>query len=462
MAAPPAPPAPPSPEELSQRIIDELFARLVERMQPPPDPLPGAGGYERPGVTLYDATGLPITVSNALPISGASGGGAVTSVDGGIATVGTTTDAAAAADTTSTTLVAFAKRLQQRFTALLAQLPAALVGGRLDVNLGAAPATVTVSGTVTANAGTGTLAISAASLPLPATAATDRTTAAAPSSVELSTGAAFYTAAQTGQFPAALVGNRLDVNLGAAPATLSISNPGSGPYPVAGMAAAGSAISGNPVLTGGSDGANARALLTDASGRLVLVGGAAVGAAALNPITMSGTDSSNNVRIPLMASPGDNQNINRSGGTLATNALMAAANSISAGTTQFDSWRNNLDTTLLASAARTTTQTSADIITYNGHSVIVTLDVTAITSTCSLTVTINYKDPASGKYILLLSGAVVAGVSTNVYKINAELNATAVVANVSAAADLGRILQVVITVGNANSQTYSLGMSLIN
>jgi hypothetical protein len=45
--------------------------------------------------------------------------------------------------------------------------------------------------------------------------ATDRTTAAGPFSFELSDGAAFYTGAKTGQFPAALVGGRLDANLGA-------------------------------------------------------------------------------------------------------------------------------------------------------------------------------------------------------------------------------------------------------
>jgi len=53
-----------------------------------------------------------------------------------------------------------------------------------------------VSGTVTANQGTGAAA-------------------GAPWSVELSDGATFYTGAKTGQFPSALVGGRLDTNLGA-------------------------------------------------------------------------------------------------------------------------------------------------------------------------------------------------------------------------------------------------------
>lgn len=57
--------------------------------------------------------------------------------------------------------------------------------------------------------------ISAVSLPLPTNASTDRTTAAAPFSVRLSDGTAFYDGTKTGQLPAALVGGRLDENIGA-------------------------------------------------------------------------------------------------------------------------------------------------------------------------------------------------------------------------------------------------------
>lgn len=140
-----------------------------------------------------------------------------------------------------------------------------------------------VSGTVTSNQGTGT-------------------GAAAPWSVELSDGAAFYTAAKTGQFPSALVGGRLDTNVGAwlgstAPTvgqkTMANSVPiaiasdqtaipasqsgtwtvqqGTPPWHVDGAGAAGSAVTGNPVVMGGSDGTNARYVSVDSSGRLVMV-----------------------------------------------------------------------------------------------------------------------------------------------------------------------------------------------
>lgn len=60
---------------------------------------------------------------------------------------GSLTEAAPASDTASSGLNGRLQRIAQRLTSLIALLPAALVGGRLDVNIGASPATVPVSGT---------------------------------------------------------------------------------------------------------------------------------------------------------------------------------------------------------------------------------------------------------------------------------------------------------------------------
>ena len=73
-----------------------------------------------------------------------------------------------------------------------------------------------------------------------------------------------------------------------------------------GAAATGTAVTGNPVLVGGSDGANARNLSTDASGRPVVVGGAAVGGAvAGNPVFVAGADgaSTGYARQPTVTPP---------------------------------------------------------------------------------------------------------------------------------------------------------------
>lgn len=112
--------------------------------------------------------------------------------------------------------------------------------------------------------------------------------------------------------------------------------------------------------------------------------------------------------------------------------------------------------TLLASAARTTTQTSADIFTRAFKYLRVVMDTTVI-GTGSVTLTINTKDPASGKYILLLSGVAVATVRTDTYNVGPTLVAAA---NVTATAQLGNIIQIVATANNANSQTYSVGYVL--
>jgi hypothetical protein len=165
---------------------------------------------------------------------------------------------------------------------LQARLPAALVGGRLavDVPTGASGLTntelratpVPVSGTVTANAGTGpfpisdnggsltvdgtfwqaTQPVSAASLPLPAGAATD---GAPVSGQTLEAGGSALMGwlssvrkAITDRLPAALVGGRLDMNIGAVAVTVPVSgtfwqatqpvsgtvtaNAGTGPFPV--------------------------------------------------------------------------------------------------------------------------------------------------------------------------------------------------------------------------------------
>lgn len=101
-------------------------------------------------------------------------------------------------------------------------------GGSVELGTSADPVrtdptgttTQPVSGTVTANQGTA----AAATAPWAVRAsdgssfisvATDRTTAGGPFSTRLSDGSAFYDAAKTGQLPTALVGGRLDTNVGA-------------------------------------------------------------------------------------------------------------------------------------------------------------------------------------------------------------------------------------------------------
>lgn len=113
--------------------------------------------------------------------------------------------------------------------------------------------------------------------------------------------------------------------------------------------------------------------------------------------------------------------------------------------------------TWLPSGARTTTQTSPDFVSQGCNAVHVVLDVTVSSASPSVTVTINGKDTASGKYYLLLSGAAVTTSVTNVYKVGTGLPVTG---NVSANDMLPEVFQVVVTANNSNSGTYSVGVNL--
>lgn len=123
----------------------------------------------------------------------------------------------------------------------------------------------------------------------------------------------------------------------------------------------------------------------------------------------------------------------------------------------------SFNTTLLPSAVRTTTQTSPDIVSAGGGQDIVgihvILDATVNAGSAgSITVTINGKDPASGKYYLLLSGAAVTTVTTNVYRIYPGMTASA---NATANDALPPIFQIVVTANNSNPVTYSVGYNLL-
>ncbi len=73
----------------------------------------------------------------------------------------------------------------------------------------------------------------------------------------------------------------------------------------------------------------------------------------------------------------------------------------------------NMEGTILASAARTTSGQSADITLSNGSMLAVYLDVTAASGTSpTLDVTVKAKDPASGKYFTIGSFAQKTGAAS--------------------------------------------------
>jgi hypothetical protein len=112
---------------------------------------------------------------------------------------------------------------------------------------------------------------------------------------------------------------------------------------------------------------------------------------------------------------------------------------------------------LISASGATTTQTSADQENPNARGVIVTLDMTSA-GTGSVTLEIDAKDPISGKYTALLTGAAVTTNSTNQYIVYPGAPVTA---NVSASDPLPDTWRAKVTANNANATTYTVGASYI-
>lgn len=165
--------------------------------------------------------------------------------------------------------------------------------------------------------------------------------------------------------------------------------------------------------------------------------------------SLAGLSSANVVR-PLVTASGFTP-----GGSAAQTITVVPCRAVTSST--YEQEYNNLNVTLLSSLARTTTQTSTDQTNFNHTKLVVVLDVTAGT-TPSLVLTINAKDAASGKYYNLLTGGTVSTVSTNIYTIAIGLTP---VANTTVSALVPRLFQIVVTAGNGNSITYSVGYSLV-
>lgn len=115
------------------------------------------------------------------------------------------------------------------------------------------------------------------------------------------------------------------------------------------------------------------------------------------------------------------------------------------------------ENTYLASAGRTTTQTQGDQTNTLFKGICVILDMTVV-GTGSVTLEIDAKDPTSGKYYVLLTGAAVVTNVTNTYTVYPSIVNTA---NVSASNVLPKTWRLKVTANNANSATYSVGYNLL-
>jgi hypothetical protein len=250
------------------------------------------------------------------------------------------------------------------------------------------------------------------------------------------------------------------------PATQPVSgtvtaNQGGAPWSIQGFQANGSAVTENPVLIAGQSAGNIKLLGLDVNGGVTqgqpnalgtqswgVQGAAANGAAvAGNPVLMGGWDGANAHIFTVAGGQSDNVSGNS---VLQTNLIVFNGST-------YDRVYNNRDVILLASAARTTTQTSADITTFNCIALAVYLNIT-VNAAGSITLSVNEKDPASGVYNPILTGLALAAVTgMTVYRIDPR---TPAVANSIAQIAMPRIFQIVVTANLAANVTYSVGYTL--
>lgn len=110
-----------------------------------------------------------------------------------------------------------------------------------------------------------------------------------------------------------------------------------------------------------------------------------------------------------------------------------------------------------ALAAHTTTQTSSDHNNNNHRGAFFVLVVTSA-GTGSITLSVQGKDPVSGNYFTLLTGAAVTTNSTNLYTV---YPGATVAANAAVSIPVPHTWRVVVTANNANTITYSVGASML-
>lgn len=123
----------------------------------------------------------------------------------------------------------------------------------------------------------------------------------------------------------------------------------------------------------------------------------------------------------------------------------------------------NLGQTIFESAQRDDTHNSQDFDNLNHRGVQLVVDITAEeagNSTHTIVVTIQGKDPASGKYYTLLQSASLTGTGTTLLTVHPSVVASA---NVAASHVLPRTWRVLVThtPDGASNMTYSIGANLL-
>jgi len=125
--------------------------------------------------------------------------------------------------------------------------------------------------------------------------------------------------------------------------------------------------------------------------------------------------------------------------------------------TDFDRQRGNTTETLLASAARTASTNSADFVNHNATGAHFIINVSALSDTPSIVVTVQGLDDASGVYYDVLVGTAITTTGITVLKVHPGINP---IVNGSANDMLPRTYRVNVAHADTDSITYSVGANL--
>ena len=120
----------------------------------------------------------------------------------------------------------------------------------------------------------------------------------------------------------------------------------------------------------------------------------------------------------------------------------------------------NSEVIVLTSAARAVAQAydSAEYFNHSGQGILVIIKVSAVTASPSVVVTIQGKDPASGKFYTLATRTAI--ITTGTYQLKMYPHAVAVAGTV-VRDFLPQQFKIVCTHGDTDSATYSVGMVLM-
>jgi hypothetical protein len=128
----------------------------------------------------------------------------------------------------------------------------------------------------------------------------------------------------------------------------------------------------------------------------------------------------------------------------------------------FDRVRNNRGLTVFASAARTSTTNSADQVNYNGVGALFFLDISAVSGTLpTLDLKIQVKDPTSGNYVDLPNAAFAQKNATGTSMLVVYPGITTA-ANAAVSGILARLFRAVATIGGTTpSFTFTLSAVIV-